>query len=186
MTYEDEVTTAFDILLEEIDDVVVELSQDIAEAGRKSDQDLVSELVGKLSRVVTFPEKASGLQKEWEGIFAKDSSRKRRRKRTKRLPRGKMTPQSVFRIPILQALVQMGGSAPGRKVLARVGDLIESKLNKYDRMSYPGGGIRWRKAARFARSNMVKEGLVASDSPRGIWEITEKGKQWLATQTTQT
>ena len=33
--------------------------------------------------------------------------------------------------------------------------------------------------------NVVKEGLMASDSPRGTWEITEQGEQWLETQTKQ-
>ena len=41
---------------------------------------------------------------------------------------------------------------------------------------------RWRNTAQWARNAMVKEGLLASDSPRGVWEITAEGKQWLEAQ----
>ncbi|MEM7820360.1 MAG: winged helix-turn-helix domain-containing protein, partial [Candidatus Aenigmatarchaeota archaeon] len=34
--------------------------------------------------------------------------------------------------------------------------------------------------AQWARNAMVKEGLLASDSPRGVWEITAVGRRWLA------
>ncbi|MFO7166894.1 MAG: winged helix-turn-helix domain-containing protein [Chloroflexota bacterium] len=38
---------------------------------------------------------------------------------------------------------------------------------------------RWRNAAQWARNAMVKEGLLKTDSPRGIWEISESGRQRL-------
>lgn len=42
-----------------------------------------------------------------------------------------------------------------------------------------------RNTAQWARNSMVKEGLMASDSPRGIWEITDEGEQWLEAQMKQ-
>lgn len=38
---------------------------------------------------------------------------------------------------------------------------------------------RWRNAAQWARNSMVNEGLLKSGSPRGVWEITEKGREYL-------
>jgi restriction system protein len=38
---------------------------------------------------------------------------------------------------------------------------------------------RWRNAAQWARNSMVNEGLLKKDSPRGVWEISDKGKQYL-------
>jgi restriction system protein len=38
------------------------------------------------------------------------------------------------------------------------------------------GQPRWRNAARWERNSMVEEGLLKSDSPWGIWEITEAGR----------
>jgi len=36
--------------------------------------------------------------------------------------------------------------------------------------------LRWRNTAQWARNSMVKEGLLKSNSPRGIWEISEAGR----------
>ncbi|MBA3063704.1 MAG: hypothetical protein FP833_12280, partial [Atribacteria sp.] len=41
---------------------------------------------------------------------------------------------------------------------------------------------RWRNTAMWEKSHMVKDGLLKSDSPRGIWEISEKGKKYLKEQ----
>jgi len=40
----------------------------------------------------------------------------------------------------------------------------------------PTGGQRWHKNANFARLNLRKNGYLASDSPRGIWELTQLGR----------
>jgi len=42
-----------------------------------------------------------------------------------------------------------------------------------------GRSIRWRNTARWARQWLVREGLLTSDSPRGVWEITEAGRAHL-------
>jgi restriction endonuclease Mrr len=74
----------------------------------------------------------------------------------------------------------MGGRGQTSKVVERVGEMMDSQLNKWDRqMLASGEDIRWRNRAQWARNAMVKDGLLASDSPRGIWEITEKGHQVL-------
>lgn len=39
--------------------------------------------------------------------------------------------------------------------------------------------IRWRNTAQWARKTIVQEGLLASDSPKEIWEITRKGREYL-------
>jgi hypothetical protein len=145
----------------------------------------------KGSQMTAFRERVNDLQKEWGNIFATITPRKRRRKRsrkaTERLERGLRTREDAFRVPILQALVQLGGSAPVTEVMNKVSDLMKNQLNEYDRSSLPStpASPRWRNTAQWARNAMVREGLLASDSPRGTWEITEEGERWLATQTTR-
>ena len=39
--------------------------------------------------------------------------------------------------------------------------------------------ICWKNNARWARQILVNEGLMAPDSPRGIWEITPAGREAL-------
>jgi len=43
--------------------------------------------------------------------------------------------------------------------------------------------IRWVTNVRFARQNLIERGCLRSDSPRGIWEITDRGREYLQTQT---
>jgi len=95
---------------------------------------------------------------------------------------GRSTPRSAFRIPILRSLVALGGRAQGREVLERVYEQVEPLLSEYDRLPLDSGDLRWRKAAHFQRLQMVQEGLLERHSPRGIWEISDEGRAWLARQ----
>jgi restriction system protein len=54
---------------------------------------------------------------------------------------------------------------------------FELKPIDYERLN--SGAIRWVNTAQWERYLMIQEGLLKTDSPRGIWEITEKGKQFL-------
>ena len=42
-----------------------------------------------------------------------------------------------------------------------------------------GTDLRWRNRAAWQRLNMKRQGLLRNDSPRGMWEITTKGREWL-------
>jgi len=41
------------------------------------------------------------------------------------------------------------------------------------------GKIHWRNTAQWCKNTLMQEGLLKSDSPKGIWEITEKGVEYL-------
>ncbi|RMH13146.1 MAG: hypothetical protein D6698_14360, partial [Gammaproteobacteria bacterium] len=43
----------------------------------------------------------------------------------------------------------------------------------------------WRNTAQWCRNTMVREGLMKSDSPYGIWEITEAGRKYLQDESSQ-
>jgi len=90
-----------------------------------------------------------------------------------RLPRGLRTPMGDYYQPILQALNESGGSAKVNDVLERVEQLMKDVLREVDYEPLASDGmLRWRKTAQWARDAMVREGLLKSNSPRGIWEIT--------------
>jgi len=102
------------------------------------------------------------------------------RSKPKRLARGEKTPEKEFWVPILTTLEEMGGRGQMREVLDRLESMLEGKLREVDRELLPSGrSIRWHNTAQWARLRMVKAGLLASDSPHGVWEITEKGREWL-------
>ncbi|WP_052297133.1 winged helix-turn-helix domain-containing protein [Marinithermus hydrothermalis] len=104
-----------------------------------------------------------------------------KRKTRDRLSRGLRTPENAFRQPILEALVELGGSAPVNDVLERVQQKMAHVLNEYDYQPLPSDprSARWRNTAQWCRNALVREGLMKSDSPYGIWEISEQGREAL-------
>src|SRR5262249_41976563 len=98
-----------------------------------------------------------------------------------RLRRGLRTPEAAFYQPILQVLVELGGRAPIRQVLDRVGQVMQEVLQDVDYQPLASDPElpRWRNTAQWARNTMVQEGMLKNDSRRGIWEISEAGRQSL-------
>lgn len=93
---------------------------------------------------------------------------------------GKRTPRSAFRLPILQALEALKGRGRMSRVLEQVETIMRADLKPADRERLPSGGeIRWRNTAAWERYLMVKDGLLRRDSPRGMWEMTDKGREVL-------
>jgi len=92
---------------------------------------------------------------------------------------GTILPEKEYWIPILQVLDDRGGRAPSVEAIDRVGELMKDRLLDADREEISTGETRWRNRTQFARLRMKERGLLASDSPRGIWEITDKGRTYL-------
>jgi hypothetical protein len=85
-------------------------------------------------------------------------------------------PQAAYRTPILKALQQMGGQGAMADVLNAVYESVKEHLTEADRQMLPSGtDIRWRNTAAWERFAMVKQGLLKSTSPHGLWELTDKG-----------
>ncbi|WP_038055080.1 winged helix-turn-helix domain-containing protein [Thermodesulfobacterium hydrogeniphilum] len=57
---------------------------------------------------------------------------------------------------------------------------MKDKLNEYDYqvLSF-NNTVRWKNTAQWCRNTMVQEGLLNSDFPKGIWEISKKGIEYL-------
>ena len=177
-----EVNIAFEILLEEIEEVFNILSKEGEEAFKDKDFGNARILIEYGEKLKVFREKVKDLQDEWQNIFEKAVGRKVKGKKVKkRLESGLRTPEKEFIKPILQALVEHDGKAKMLEVLKRVYAIMKDKLNKYDMQPLPFNPTRkrWENTVQWARNTMVTEGLPSSDSPRGIWEITEKGRSYL-------
>ena len=98
-----------------------------------------------------------------------------------RLARGLRTPESAFVLPILKALEDLGGRAPMNQVLGMVGTMMKDQLQDVDHQPLESepGKPRWYNTAQWARNLMVNSGLLRNDSPRGTWEVTADGSQYL-------
>jgi len=98
-----------------------------------------------------------------------------------RAPNGLKTPLEHYYIPILKAIDELGGAARINDVLSKVEVLMSGKLRAIDYEELPStaGLQRWNNTARWARNDMVKRALLKEDSPRGVWEISEVGRDYL-------
>ena len=166
------------------------LKKEWIDARKRGDFDKASDAEKRAERLRALHRKVRKLQKEWEALRITERINKRAEVLSERassrairgrLARGLRTPEGAFRKPILQALVEFGGSAPAHTVLARVEQMVKQQLSQYDYEPVPSSPreIRWWNTARWCRKILVNEGFLKSDSPRGIWEITELGRREL-------
>jgi restriction system protein len=84
-----------------------------------------------------------------------------------------------YELPILSYLDGCGGRAPSREVVEAVGRALADRLTELDNRPLQSGGIRWQKRTAFVRLRLVERGELLADSPRGTWEISDKGRERL-------
>ncbi|MBT1248696.1 winged helix-turn-helix domain-containing protein [Thermosipho sp. 1244] len=196
----DDINIAFEILLEEIEKFFQLLSKEVEKAFDSQNFERASFIVERGKKLAMFREKIKSLQEEWQTLFEdlenvisahynKDSFKtvvlnntlliEKERKITGRLEKGLRTPAKKYKIPILESLIELGGKARIEVILNKVYEKMKKDMTKYDFELLPSGKeYRWRNTAQWARLIMVKEGLLSTNSPRGIWEITEKGREF--------
>ncbi|MEM7821860.1 MAG: winged helix-turn-helix domain-containing protein [Candidatus Aenigmatarchaeota archaeon] len=88
-------------------------------------------------------------------------------------------PAKEYRILILEALLEKGGKATVQEVYEIVEQRMGNEFKDIDLQVLSSGGIRWKKNVAWARYHLKQEGLLRSDSPHGVWEISEKGIEYL-------
>jgi Mrr N-terminal domain len=88
----------------------------------------------------------------------------------------KKLPQKEFRQPLLETLTELGGAAHVTEIRKAMEKKIAPLLGSADYEKVPTGEVRWWNATCWERANLVREGLFADYSPRGVWELTDKGK----------
>jgi len=100
------------------------------------------------------------------------------RKGARRAKVGEITPRAEYTLPILETLIEMGGSGRVSDVLNRVLSKMKDTLKPKDFDKVPSGtSIRWKNRAQWVRQRLVSEDYLKRDSPRGMWEITGSGRK---------
>lgn len=184
------VFSAFEILLEEIEAEIDYFTGVGSQALQGRDYNKAKELIDHAQEITNFRNQVARLRKEWTKINAaaeekEDEETRIQRNNMGKLRKGLRTPESSYVLPILQALDQMGGSGKVSEVLDKVGEIMRPILKNidYDPLTSNPDNPRWRNTAQWARNSMVnEEGYLKKDSPRGIWEISEKGRAFLKEQ----
>lgn len=180
------VIAAFEQVLEEVEDEIEHVNQQGGQAFAVGKYDDVDAARQQVDRLTAYRRRIAALRDEWEALFAAYRSGEEEesaggRRDLGRLKRGVRTPEDAYRLPILRALVALGGSGRVPEVLARVEAEMKGQLSAADLEPLPSNpnSTRWYNAAQWCRNSMVHEGLLADDSPRGTWEITEAGRSHL-------
>ncbi len=159
-----------------------------SQAMQNGDYDTATAVIDFAKRLLSFREKIEALVAEWDELEAlRDKaspavqeivSKRFFGKRKK----GEVTPHPDFYPYILEVLVEIGGSAKTKAVLDLAGVKMKAvlKLIDYEFLKSDGKSIRWRNTAQWARNTMVNEDGRMTKSANGIWEISDKGRKWLA------
>jgi hypothetical protein len=184
-----EVDEAFEILLEEIEEVVNKHFDALASAGSERNITDAKQILERAEKLSDYRQKVSAIRKEWRTlqIVSVEPPATPKHPQPKpqqptpsgRLARGQRTPEEAFYLAILDSLVELGGSGPIASVIDRVHEKMKSRLKEPDLQVLKSTNMpRWRNTAMWARNNLKEEKLMKSDSPFGIWAITEAGKAW--------
>lgn len=179
------VFAAFEIVLEEIEAEINLINKVGSRSFEERDYDSARDALDRANQITTFRDKVVSLRKEWETLATAQGDNEREeiihaeRRNLGRLQRGMRTPETAFYQPILKALIGLGGSSKIGDVLVKLEPMMKGVLTAvdYEPLSSDTEMLRWRNTAQWARYSMVKEDLLKSNSPRGIWEITEAGRK---------
>jgi len=92
-----------------------------------------------------------------------------------------ITTQINFRIPILKALIFLGGSSEETEVTEFVRKEMKNKLTEKDVEIDEGEDKeRWLNNLYFETATMIDEGLLIKESSNKSWEIAQKGIDYLS------
>ena len=176
-------SAAFDLLQDEIDARLAGLQAEIADTAKRGAYDKVGQLAKAAQELADLKKELVGVEKRYNRLIEADEPDESSAE-GKRIRRGLKTPQEAYQIPILQALADLGGRSELHPVLERVHEMMKVQLNEHDLAVLPSDGVtpRWRNTAQWARNSLREEGLIRDATPRAVWEISEKGRQWLAGQ----
>lgn len=181
------VTSAFEMLLEEVEAEIDFVNNVGSKAFEGRVYDRAKEALERAGLLTSFRDRVAALRKEWEELAAaaereEDDETRAARRNLGKLRKGIRTPESAFYQSILQVLDQMGGGGVVADVLEQVKKIMKPVLKDVDYEPLASGpdNPRWRNTAQWARNSMIKEGLLKSDSRRGIWEISEAGRRAIA------
>ena len=181
----DKINFAFDILFDGLHTILIDLFRRSEQLNNKEIFTQSNKVTIQIDAIREMQAKLLALREEWSQIDLSTPSEDLKQisisdqKPTYPLKPGMRTPNRAFHLPLLVALSQLGGSGTVQAILDRVHQMMKDQLNEFDYQSLPSdpNSVRWENTVRWVRNQLVEEGHLASNSPHGIWEITEAGRK---------
>lgn len=155
---------------------VIRVTDETLERLKRWAEPLVDTAESALAKALDAAEQAPTLPSRDYPTPAANRSRPRQRRPVAE----KKLPQKAFRQPLLELLYELGGSAQVADLQPLMQEKMASALLPGDRQPVSTGDERWWNATCWERSNLVKEGYLRDDSPRGTWELSEQGTDFVA------
>jgi restriction system protein len=186
-----DVEEALDLLASEVREEILRIRDEGAEAMKKGDYKTAQSVIDFAGKLETFASNVDNLVGQWKLIAEQHEVEPEAVKEIVgksffgKARKGTITTHEDFYVPLLQALLNLGGSGKTQKVVDEVGKLVKGKLKPKDFELLKTGSetVRWRNKVMWSRNNLVHQlGYMKSDSPRGVWAISEKGRVWLSKQ----
>ena len=84
-------------------------------------------------------------------------------------------PDETVREPLMDVIYERGGSASGRDVYPALRERMKRYMTPGDFDRVSAGDDRWRSTVKSAREDLVQEGYLRDDSPRGVWALSDAG-----------
>lgn len=188
--FTDDVSTALSLLREALGEEEQRIRAEGARAMNAGAFDTATSVIEFAKGLLAFKAKVEALATEWEtleDLTEKSTPEVKQIVSTrlfgKKARKGSITNQNEFLRPILEVLVEFGGKATTKQVTDLIGERMGHLFKPLDFETLPTGSneIRWRNSVKWARNTLVhEEGLMRNDSPQGVWEISDKGRKWLA------
>lgn len=79
--------------------------------------------------------------------------------------------RTLLRENLIATLKDLGGSASKKQVEREMERRLQGKLTDADYELVGVGIERWRENTQWLRYKLVQEGIMKSNSPRGVWEL---------------
>jgi len=185
-----EITKSFDNLTKDINTLLPELNQQSSELIDKHQYQEAKEIISKAERVLSLRNKLESLKEEWldlelhslETRSSSDEDKLKVSPETERKFRSQPhTKTKEYLIPILQALVNLGGSAKRQHIFQEIENIMSDQLLENDKNPLPSNPsvTRLQRIATSAGRKLRKEGYITIGPKTGVWEIAEKGRIFL-------
>jgi restriction system protein len=184
----DDVGAALNLLRDALGEEEQRIRSEGAQAMHSGNYDTATAVIDFARRLLAFQSRVEDLEKEWEKL---EELRDRATPEVQQIvskrffgrkPSGEITPYQDYCRPILEALVEMGGSGRTCDVIDRVGEKMKGilKAKDYEPHASEARQIRWRNTTQWARNYMVNaDGRMKKGSRNGLWEISDAGRSWL-------
>ena len=144
---------AFDLLQHELDECLLQTQEQIAQAAKQGAYDKADQFLRQARELAALRKDLNAIEKRFGQLVEVETEELPEPGKppdTKKFRKGPKTPQEEYRAPVLQALVDLGGSSELHPVLDRVYELMKGRLNDYDHtvLSSDGETPRWRNTAQ--------------------------------------